>query len=128
MGSMPSFRNLRYAYVHAFLEQVLVSGACNTAHSLKQRLARWLLMMHDRSDGDTLKITQNLLAQMLGVQRPSVTNAIREFEHSGLIAPGRQQVTILDRQGLTKASCECYQLVRTRTAFHLPKKISALVM
>ena len=121
MGSMPSFRNLMYAYVHAFLEQVLVSGACNGAHSLKQRLARWLLMMHDRSDGNTLQITQNLLAQMLGVQRPSVTHAVRELKHARLIAPGRQQVTILDRQGLMKASCECYQLVRTRTAFHLPK-------
>jgi CRP-like cAMP-binding protein len=119
MGSMPSFRNLMYAYVHAFLEQVLVSGACNGAHILKERLARWLLMMHDRSDGDTLQISQNLL--MLGVQRPSVTNAIRELERARLIAPGRQQVTILDRQGLMKASCECYQLVRTRTAFHLPK-------
>ena len=121
MGAMPSFRNLMYAYVHAFLEQVLVSGACNGAHSLKQRLARWLLMMRDRSDGDTLQITQNLLGQMLGVQRPSVTNAIRELERARLIAPGRQQVTILDRQGLIKASCECYQLVRTRTGFHLPK-------
>ena len=118
---MPSFRNLMYAYVHAFLEQVLVSGACNGAHSLKQRLARWLLMMHDRGDSDTLQISQTLLAHMLGVQRPSITNAIRELERARLIAPGRQQVTILDRQGLMKASCECYQLVRTRTAFHLPK-------
>jgi CRP-like cAMP-binding protein len=121
MGSMPSFRNLMYAYVHAFLEQVLVSGACNGAHGLKQRLARWLLMMHDRSDGDTLQISQTLLAHMLGVQRPSITNAIRELERARVIAPGRQQVTILDRQGLMNASCECYQLVRTRTAFHLPK-------
>ena len=62
MGSMPSFRNLMYAYVQAFLEQVLVSVACNGAHSLKQRLARWLLMMRDRSDDDTLRISQNLLA------------------------------------------------------------------
>jgi CRP-like cAMP-binding protein len=121
MGSMPSFRNLMYAYVHAFLEQVLVSGACNGAHSLKQRLARWLLMMHDRSDGDTLQISQTLLAHMLGVQRPSITNAIRELERARLIAPSRRQVTILDRQGLIEASCECYQLVRTRTAVHLPK-------
>ena len=94
MGSMPSFRNLMYAYVHAFLEQVLVSGACNGAHSLKQRLARWLLMMHDRGDSDTLQISQTLLAHMLGVQRPSITNAIRELERARLIAPGRQQVTI----------------------------------
>ena len=121
LGSVASFRNLMYAYVNAFLEQVLVSGACNGAHSLKQRLARWLLMMRDRSDGDTLRITHTLLAQMLGVQRPSVTNAVRELEHSGLIVPAREQVTILDRQGLIEASCECYQLVRARTAFHLPK-------
>jgi CRP-like cAMP-binding protein len=121
MGSMPSFRSLMYAYVHAFLEQVLVSAACNGAHSLMKRLARWLLMMRDRSDGDALPITQDLLAEMLGVQRPTITNAARELERAGLIARGRREVTILDRQGLTKASCECYQLVRMRIAQHLPK-------
>jgi len=119
--SMPSFRNLMHAYVHAFLEQVLVSGACNGAHSLKERLARWLLMMRDRTDEDVLQITQSLLAEMLGVQRPTITNAIRELERADLVAPRRRQVTILDREGLVRASCECYQLVRTRTAFHLPK-------
>jgi CRP-like cAMP-binding protein len=121
MESMPSFRSLMYAYVQAFLEQVLVSVACNGAHSLKQRLARWLLTMRDRSDDDALQITQNLLAEMLGVQRPTITNAARELEQAGLIARGRQQVTILDRQGLVAESCECYQLVRTRIASHLPK-------
>ena len=121
MGSMPSFRNLMYAYVYAFLEQVQVSVACNGAHSLKERLARWLLMMRDRSDEDALPITQDLLAEMLGVQRPTITNAARELERAGLIARGRRQITILDRQGLTKASCECYQLVRARIALHLPK-------
>ena len=121
MESMPSFRTLMSAYVQAFLEQVLVSVACNGAHSLKQRLARWLLMMRDRGDEDALLITQSLLAEMLGVQRPTITNAARELERAGLIERGRRQVTILDRQGLTKASCECYQLVRKRIAFHLPK-------
>jgi CRP-like cAMP-binding protein len=121
MASMPSFRTLMYAYVQAFLEQVMVSVACNGAHDIKQRLARWLLMMRDRSDGDTLPITQSLLAEMLGVQRPTITNAARELERAGLIARGRRQVTILDRQGLIDASCECYQLVRARVAFHLPK-------
>jgi CRP-like cAMP-binding protein len=124
MKSMPAFRNLMYAYVHAFLEQVLVSVACNGSHSLRERLARWLLMMRDRSDDDTLRITQNLLAEMLGVQRPTITNAVRELESADLIAPARRQITILDRQGLMRASCECYQLVRTRTAFHLPKTYS----
>src|SRR5262245_26337735 len=85
MESMPSFRNLMYAYVHAFLEQVLVSVACNGAHSLQQRLARWLLMMRDRSDADALSITQSLLADMLGVQRPTVSNAARVLEDAGLI-------------------------------------------
>src|ERR1700694_3623159 len=114
METMPSFRNLMFAYIHAFLEQVLVSAACNGAHSLKERLARWLLMMRDRSDEDALPITQNLLAEMLGVQRPSITNAARELERAGVIERGRRQVTIRDRQGLTKASCECYRLVRER--------------
>jgi CRP-like cAMP-binding protein len=121
MGSMPSFRGLMYAYVQAFLEQVMVSVACNGTHSLKQRLARWLLMMRDRADEDTLLITQSLLGEMLGAQRPSITNAARELERAGLIERGRRQVTILDRQGLIKASCECYQLVRERIAHHLPK-------
>jgi CRP-like cAMP-binding protein len=121
MDSMPSFRSLMYSYVQAFLEQVMVSVACNGAHSLKQRLARWLLMMRDRGDDDALQITQNLLAEMLGVQRPTVTNAARELERAGLIARGRRQVSILDRQGLVAASCECYQLVRARLTFHLPK-------
>jgi CRP-like cAMP-binding protein len=121
LSSVPSFRALIYAYLQAFLEQVLVSVACNGAHNLKQRLARWLLMMRDRSDDDTLQITQSLLAEMLGVQRPTVTNAARELERAGLIARGRRQVSILDRQGLAEASCECYQLVRARLAFHLPR-------
>jgi CRP-like cAMP-binding protein len=121
MRSVPAFRSLMFAYVHAFLEQVLVSVACNGAHGLNQRMARWLLMMRDRCDDDALQITQSLLAEMLGVQRPSITNAAREFERAGLIARGLRQVTVLDRQGLMEASCECYQLVRARVAVHLPK-------
>ena len=121
MGSMPSFRNLMNAYVQAFLEQVMVSVACNGAHSLKHRLARWLLMMRDRGNDDALQISHSLLAEMLGVQRPTITNAARELEEAGLIERGRRQVTILDRPGLERTSCECYRLVRTRVAFHLPK-------
>lgn len=121
MESIPFFRSLMYSYVHAFLEQVMVSAACNGAHSLDQRLARWLLMMRDRSDDDALPITQNLLAEMLGVQRPSITNVISKWERTGLIIGGRGELTILNRRGLSEASCECYQLVRARIASHLPK-------
>ena len=95
--------------------------ACNGAHGLKERLARWLLMMRDRSDDDALAITQSLLAEMLGVHRPTITQAVQELEHAGVIEHGRRQVAIVDRQGLIEASCECYQLVRSRIAFHLPK-------
>jgi CRP-like cAMP-binding protein len=124
LEEVPEFRALMFSYVQAFLEQVLVSVACNGAHSLTQRLARWLMMMRDRCDDDTLKITQDLLAEMLGAQRPSVTIAARELERGGAIKRGRRQVTIIDRQILAKESCECYQLVRERVAFHLPKTYS----
>jgi CRP-like cAMP-binding protein len=93
------------AYIHAFLEQVLVSVACNGEHSLKERLARWLLMMRDRNDDDALAITQSLLAEMLGVHRPSITQAVQELEHAGAIEHGRRQVRIVDRQRLVEESC-----------------------
>jgi CRP-like cAMP-binding protein len=121
MASVPQFRNLMLAYQQAFLEQVLVSVACNGTHSLKERLARWLLMMRDRADSNALQITHSLLGEMLGVQRQSITIAARELERAGLIARGRRQVTIRDRRGLVAASCECYQLVRARIALLLPK-------
>ena len=121
MKSMPSFHGLMSANVQAFLEQVLVSAACNGRHSLKKRLARWVLTMRDRSDADVMPITQDLLAELLGVQRPSVTHAVAGLEKAGLLLRGRQQITILDRQRLIKASCECYRLVRKRVASHLPQ-------
>ena len=121
MEVMPAFRGLMHAHVHAFLEQVMVSAACNAAHSLKQRLARWLLMMRDRHDDDVLQLTQDLLAEMLGVHRPTITNAARALQQAGLIKCTRGRVTILDRDGLIRASCECYQVVRARIAQHLPK-------
>jgi len=124
MESMPAFRTLMFAYTHAFLEQVLVSVACNGAHALDQRLARWLLTMRDRGDHDVLPLTQDLLAEMLGVQRPTISNVARELETAGLIERGRRCVTIRDRRGLERRSCECYNLVRARTSFHLPKTYS----
>jgi CRP-like cAMP-binding protein len=121
MQELPSFRALMFAHVHAFLEQVLVSAACNGAHNVNQRLARWLLMMRDRHDEDELPITQSLLAEMLGVHRPTVSNAVRALHRAKLIQVSRQRVVILDRDGLKKVSCECYQLVRLRISHHLPK-------
>ena len=121
MNASPAFRELIHRYVLAFMEQILVSGACNGAHNLTERLARWLLMMRDRGDDDTMPLTQNLLAEMLGAQRPSVSKAVRELERAGVIEGSRGRVTIVNRDKLKKASCECYQLVRERVAAHLPK-------
>jgi Mn-dependent DtxR family transcriptional regulator len=78
-------------------------------------------MMRDRSDADIMAITHDLLAELLAVQRPSLTHAVAELEEAGLILRGRGQITILDRQGLIKASCECYQLIRKRVASHHPQ-------
>ena len=121
MDTIPAFRALMYAHVHAFLEQVMISAGCNGAHNLTQRLARWLLLMRDRADDDTMLLTQDLLAEMLGVQRPSITNAIHGLQRAGLIDCGRKRVTILNRGGLIRVSCECYLLARARIAQHLPK-------
>jgi CRP-like cAMP-binding protein len=121
INASPAFRELIHHYVLAFMEQILVSGACNGAHNLTERLARWLLMMRDRGDDDTMPLTQNLLAEMLGAQRPSVSKAVRELERAGMIEGSRGKVTIVNRDKLKKASCECYQLVRERVAAHLPK-------
>jgi CRP-like cAMP-binding protein len=124
MEKMPAFLRVAEAHMLAFLEQVMVSAACNGAHNVRQRLARWLLMMRDRHDGNDLPLTQDLLAEMLGVHRPSITNAAQSLQREGLIACGRRRVTILNRDGLIGASCECYQLVRTRIAQHLPRTYS----
>ena len=119
MEAIPDFKSAMCDYAQAFLDQALVSGACNAAHKLNQRLARWLLTTRDRSDDDKLPVTQSLLAEMLGVQRPTMTNALGEFERAGLIAGARRQITILDRDGLAEESCECYHRLRERFAFDL---------
>jgi CRP-like cAMP-binding protein len=121
MQTMPAFQSVATAYVQAFLEQVMISVACNSAHNVKERLARWLLMMRDRSDDDALPLTQGLLAEMLGVHRPTITNVLREFQRAGLVEPSRQRVTIRNRRDLMGESCECYELVRIRISRHLPK-------
>jgi hypothetical protein len=80
-------------------------------------------MMCDRSDDDALPISQNLLAEMLGVQRPTITNAARDLERGGLITRGRQQITIRDRKGLMEASCECYQISASTHHLSSPKNM-----
>jgi CRP-like cAMP-binding protein len=125
LETIPDFRALMCDYGQAFLHQAMVSGACNGAHRLNQRLARWLLTTRDRSDSDSLPVTQNLLADLLGVQRQSISNALGDLERARLVENARQQITILDRRGLAAKSCECYQRLRDRLAFHLPMTYAA---
>ena len=91
--------------------QVAQTAACNGAHEVVQRLARWLLMVHDRTDGDTLNLTHELISLMLGVTRPGVTIAASALQRSGLIQYSRGRLAIVDRSGLEAAACECYMLV-----------------
>ena len=103
-----SMRAVMHLYAHAFFNQVAQSAACNQFHSLEQRCSRWLLMTHDRMDSDAFLLTQEFLAMMLGVQRTGVTAAAGALQRAGLIRYSRGNVTILDRRGLERRSCECY--------------------
>jgi CRP-like cAMP-binding protein len=106
-------RMLMLRYAHAFFNQVAQSAACNHFHSLRQRCCRWLLMTHDRMQADEFLLTQEFLAMMLGVQRTGVTAAAGALQRDGLIRYRRGHVTILDRRGLQKGSCECYGVSKT---------------
>jgi CRP-like cAMP-binding protein len=103
-----SMRTVIHHYVHAFFNQVAQSAACNHFHSLEQRCARWLLMTHDRMGADEFLLTQEFLAMMLGVHRTGVSAAAGALQRAGLIDYARGHVTIKDRHGLERRSCECY--------------------
>jgi CRP-like cAMP-binding protein len=99
-------------YTLALYNQVAQSVACNRLHSLEARCARWLLITHDRVDGDQFKLTQKFLSYMLGVHRPAVSLAAEALQVSGLIRYSRGNITITNRVGLERASCRCYRLTR----------------
>ena len=101
-------------YSQFVFETVSQSAACNRLHVIEQRCARWLLMSHDRVGRDKFDLTQEFLAEMLGVRRPGVTVAMGALEKAGLITHGRGNITVVDRAGLEKASCECYATIRER--------------
>ena len=107
-------RNLFVSYSETLLSQVQQTVACNALHSTEERMCRWLLMMHDRAEGATLPYTHEFLSHMLGANRKSVTLAAQSLQKAGLITYLRGNITVLDRPGLEKASCECYAVVRER--------------
>ena len=112
LGESSAFRRALAAATHAFTVQAMHTAACNRLHSIEQRAARWLLMTHDRVGRDRFPLTQQFLAYMLGVYRPSVTLTAISLQKAGLIRYERGAFAIVDRAGLEAVSCECYQEVR----------------
>ena len=110
----PELRAACEAYAQAFLREALQTAACNSVHMVEERCARWLLMSHDRSDGDTLTLTQGYLADMLGVCRSTVTLAAGALQRAGIIRYRRGAISVLDRPGLEMVSCECYRIIRNQ--------------
>jgi CRP-like cAMP-binding protein len=112
IGLRPKIRHLLLRFTEAMLTQSLQSVACNAVHSVEARRCRWILSTRDRMDQDTLPLTHELLAEMLGVQRSTVSSITRSIQISGLIRQGRGVITITDRAGLEETACECYDLIR----------------
>jgi len=108
----PAIKAMMLRYVLAAMTQMGQNAACGQLHNVEARCARWLLLAHDDVDGDTFSLTQDYLAMMLGVTRPSVSGAASGLQRAGLIRYVRGQITILNRPGLEAASCECYNIVR----------------
>jgi CRP-like cAMP-binding protein len=107
-----AFQFLALRYVQAQLVQAMQSAGCNAKHNFEQRLARWLLLCADRSHSDTFKISHKFLADMLGGGRPTISTTAGILKRKGLIESTREEIRILDFPGLTKASCECYQIIK----------------
>ncbi|HZZ90440.1 MAG TPA: Crp/Fnr family transcriptional regulator [Caulobacteraceae bacterium] len=108
----PTIRLVMLRYVLAAMTQMGQNAACGHLHHVEARCARWLLLAHDDVDGDTFPLTQDYMAMMLGVTRPSVSAAASSLQKAGLIRYSRGVMTILDRSSLEAASCECYGIVR----------------
>jgi len=104
--------HLLLRYTQALITQMAQTAVCNRHHSLDQQLCRWLLLSLDRLDSNELKMTQELIANMLGVRRESVTEAAGHLQDAGLIRYHRGHISVLDRVGLERRTCECYAVVK----------------
>jgi CRP-like cAMP-binding protein len=112
LDQIPTLRTILHRYALAHFEQVARSAACNGRHHIEQRLARWLLMSHDRVEGDDFPMTHEFLSMMLGVRRAGVTVTAGALQKAGLIRYSRGRIEITDRPGLEAVACECYGIAR----------------
>src|SRR5271169_5172388 len=114
--------HLLLRYIQALITQMAQTAVCNRHHTLDQQLCRWLLLSLDRLRGDELLMTQELIANMLGVRREGVTEAASRLQAAGLISYSRGRIAVLDRAGLEKRTCECYGVVRKEYDRLLPRE------
>jgi CRP-like cAMP-binding protein len=121
MASRPAIQRLVLRYTEALMAQTLQSVACNAVHSVEARCCRWILMSQDRVGDAELPLTHEFLAEMLGVQRSTVSEVTRALQDKGLIQQGRGMITVVDRPALQQAACECYEIIRQRYQQLLPQ-------
>ena len=119
-----SVLHLLLRYTQALITQMAQTAVCNRYHSLDQQLCRWLLLSLDRLRGDELVMTQELIANTLGVRREGVTESAVKLQHAGLIRYARGHITVLDRAGLEKRTCECYAVVKKEYERLLPRQVA----
>jgi CRP-like cAMP-binding protein len=115
VASSDVLRNLCVRFNEVLLSQARITAACNALHPIDAKFCRWLLQSADRAESDTVTLTQELLAEMLGVRRTSVTEVAHKIQAEGLISYSRGTIKILDRQSLEQRSCECYQSLRDQS-------------
>ena len=116
--------HLMLRYTQALITQMAQTAVCNRHHSLDQQLCRWLLLSLDRLRGSELIMTQELIANMLGVRREGVTEAALKLQRAGLISYARGHISVLDRHGLEKRTCECYEVVKKEYDRLLPATVA----
>jgi CRP-like cAMP-binding protein len=121
MAVLPSIQRLVLRYTEALMAQTLQTVACNAVHSIEARCCRWILMSQDRVGDAELPLTHEFLAEMLGVQRSTVSEVTRTLQDKGLIQQGRGMITVVDRPALQQAACECYEIIRQRYQQLLPQ-------
>jgi CRP-like cAMP-binding protein len=117
--------HLLLRYTQALITQMAQTAVCNRHHSLDQQLCRWLLLSLDRLQGDELIMTQELIANMLGVRREGVTEGALKLQKAGLIRYARGHISVLDRRGLEARTCECYAVVKREYDRLLPARVAA---
>jgi len=108
----PALQREMYRYIFTLMAQISQTAACNRFHVVETRLARWLLMTHDRVKSDRFRMTHEFLGHMLGVRRVGVTKAAQALQKRNLISYSRGDICVLDRKGLEAAACQCYEVVK----------------